>query len=148
MKKICVNKKAFFEYTIIEKILAGVQLIGCEVKSIRSNKVSIGEAYCFIKDGEIFIKNMHVAEHKESGKFNHESMRDRKLLLNKKEIIKLGEKTSQKGLTIIPLEIVLSDTGFIKILIGLAKGKNLFDKRESIKKADTKRELEKILKKY
>lgn len=129
-KLITKNKRAFFEYEILEKHMAGIQLVGSEVKSIRGSKVSIVEAYCFISNGEIFIKGMHITEHKEGGKHNnHNPTRDRKLLMKKKEIIKLQENISQKGLTIVPLEIILSDTGFVKLEIGLAKGKNLYDKR-------------------
>lgn len=144
MSKVIVkNKKAYFEYSILEKYIAGIKLQGSEVKSIKDSKVSISEAYCFITDGEIFIKGMHVTEHKEGGKHNnHVPTRDRKLLLKKKEIIKLEEKMSQKGLTIVPLEIILSPTGFIKLEIGLARGKNLYDKRTSLKDKDLKRELE------
>lgn len=143
MKKICANKKAYFEYQILEKLIAGIQLQGSEVKSIKASKVSIAEAYCYIKDGEMFIKGMHVTEHKEGGIHNnHIPVRDRKLLLKKKEILDLAEKMSQKGLTIVPLEIIVTNTGFIKLEVGLAKGKNLYDKRTSIKEKDLKRELE------
>lgn len=143
MKSISKNKKAYFEYFILDKFTAGIKLVGSEVKSIRAGKVSIVEAYCFINNGEIFIKGMHVAEHKEGGKHNnHQPIRDRKLLMNKKEIIKLGENISQKGLTIVPLEIMLSSTGFIKVEIGLAKGKHLYDKRNTLKEKDLKRETE------
>jgi SsrA-binding protein len=143
MKLITKNKKAYFEYTILEKLIAGIQLQGSEVKSIKASKVSIAEAYCYIKDGEMFIKGMHVTEHKEGGIHNnHIPVRDRKLLLKKKEILGLAEKMSQKGLTIIPLEIIVTNTGFIKLEVGLAKGKNLYDKKQSIKEKDLKRELE------
>ena len=146
MKSITKNKKAYFEYQILEKLTAGIQLQGSEVKSIKASKVSIAEAYCYIKDGEMFIKGMHVTEHKEGGTHNnHQPVRDRKLLLKKKEILGLEEKTAQKGLTIVPLEIILSNTGFVKLEIGLAKGKNLYDKRTSIKEKDLKRELERNL---
>lgn len=146
MKSITKNKKAYFEYQILEKYTAGIKLQGSEVKSIKAGKVSIAEAYCFISNGEIFIKGMHVTEHKEGGKHNnHEPVRDRKLLMKKKEIIKLGENISQKGLTIVPLEIILTNTSLIKLEIGLAKGKNLYDKRNSIKDKDLKRELERNL---
>lgn len=146
MKSIVKNKKAYFEFQILEKHIAGIQLKGSEVKSIRAGKVSITEAYCFIKDGEIFIKGMHVTEHKEGGKHNnHVPVRDRKLLMKKKEIFKLSEKTAQKGLTLAPLEILISDTGFVKLEVGLAKGKNLYDKRQTIKDRDIKREIERNL---
>lgn len=141
-KSICKNKRAYFEFQILEKYMAGIQLQGSEVKSIKASKVSIAEAYCFIKDGELYIKGMHVTEHKQGGKHNnHIPVRDRKLLLKKKEILKLEELISQKGLTIIPLEIILSNTGFVKLQIGLAKGKNLYDKKQSIRLRDLDREL-------
>ena len=146
MKIIIKNKKAYYEYQILAKYIAGVKLQGSEVKSVKNSKVSISEAYCFIENDEIFIRGMHIVEHKEGGmNNNHIPVRDRKLLLKKKEIIKLKENISQKGLTIVPLEVILSDTGFIKIQISLAKGKNLYDKRNSIKDKDLKRELERNL---
>lgn len=142
-KLIIKNRKAYYEYSILEKVVAGIQLKGSEVKSVKMNNVNISEAYCFIQNNEIFIKNMHISEHKQGGVHNnHEPFRDRKLLLKKKEIFFLSEKVKQKGLTIIPLEVILSKTGFIKIEIGLAKGKNLYDKRVSIKEKDLKRDLE------
>jgi len=141
-KQICVNKKAFFEYEILEKHIAGIQLVGSEVKSVKNGKVSIVEAYCFINDNELFIKGMHITEHKEGGKYNnHKPIRDRKLLMKKKENIKLHENVSQKGLTIIPLEVIISKTGFIKIQIALGKGKNQYDKKQTIKLRDLDREL-------
>lgn len=142
-KLIIKNRKAYYEYSILEKVVAGIQLKGSEVKSVKMNNVNISEAYCFIQNNEIFIKNMHISEHKQGGVHNnHEPFRDRKLLLKKKEILSLSEKVKQKGLTIIPLEVILSKTGFIKIEIGLAKGKNLYDKRVSIKEKDLKRDFE------
>jgi SsrA-binding protein len=141
-KLIVKNKKAYYEYAILEKIVAGIQLKGSEVKSVKMNNVTISEAYCFIHDTEIFIKNMHISEHKQGGVYNnHEPLRDRKLLLKKKEILSLSEKVKQKGLTIIPLEVILSKTGFVKIEIGLAKGKNLYDKKQSIKLRDLDRDI-------
>lgn len=133
-KKICVNKKAYFEYNILEKNIAGIQLQGSEVKSIRAGKVSITEAYCYILDGEIFIKGMHIAEYTEGGKhYNHKPLRDKKLLMKKKEITKLDKSLGEKGLTIVPLEVIITDTGLIKLEIGLAKGKHLYDKRLQLK---------------
>ena len=147
MSKIIIkNKKAYFEYNILEKHIAGIQLQGSEVKSIRAGKVSIVEAYCFILEGELYIKGMHISEHKEGGKhYNHLPLRDKKLLMKKKEILKLDANLSQKGLTIVPLEIIISNTGFVKIEIGLGKGKHLYDKRQSIKDKDIKRDLERNL---
>jgi SsrA-binding protein len=143
MKTVANNKRAYFEYHILDKHTAGIQLKGSEVKSIKASKVSIVEAYCFISNGELFIKGMHVSEHKEGGKnYNHQPVRDRKLLMKKKEILKLNENVSQKGMTIVPLEVFITNTGLIKVQIGLAKGKQLFDKRFSIKEKDLKRDLE------
>lgn len=141
---IVQNRKANFEYFIIERLLAGIKLTGTEVKSIRDKQVSISEAFCHIHNGEIFIKNMHISEYRQIKHTNHNPLRDRKLLLNRKEINKLSKAIKEKGLTIIPLNLKLTDTGFIKIEIGLAKGKKHYDKRHQIKEKDAKRELEKI----
>ena len=146
MKSISKNKKAYFEYNILEKNTAGIQLQGSEVKSIRAGKVSVSEAYCYILDGEIFIKGMHIAEYTEGGKhYNHKPLRDKKLLMKKKEIAKLDKSLGEKGLTIVPLEVIITDTGLIKLEIGLAKGKHLYDKRQSIKEKDIKRDMERTL---
>ncbi len=142
MKNLTENRKAYFEYTILDKYIAGIQLKGSEVKSIRLNNVNINESHCFIQEGEMFIKNMHVSEHKQGGIHNnHIPIRDRKLLLKKKEIFTLNNKVKQKGLTIVPLAILLSPTGYIKIEIGLAKGKNTYDKKETIKLRDLDRDM-------
>jgi SsrA-binding protein len=141
-KSIVKNKRAYYEYEILEKYVCGLVLVGSEVKSIRAGKVSIVEAYCFIANDEIFIKGMHITEHKEGGIHNnHIPVRDRKLLMKKKEIIKLNDNIAQKGLTIVPLEIILTNTGFIKLEIGLAKGKNLYDKKQTIKLRDLDRDM-------
>lgn len=142
MKLVIENRKATFEYIILDKFVAGIELIGTEVKSLRESKASISEAFCQIINNEIFIKGMHISEYKEIKHTNHETTRDRKLLLNKKEINKLSKSVKEKGLTIIPLSIKLSDSGFFKIEIALVKGKKIHDKRESIKEKDVKRELE------
>lgn len=143
MKSVAKNKRAYFDYEILEKHIAGIQLQGSEVKSIKAGKTSIAEAYCYIHDGEIFIKGMHVSEHKEGGKHNnHQPVRDRKLLMKKKEITKLHENITKKGLTIVPIEVILSSSGFVKIEIGLAKGKHLYDKRNALKEKDIKRDIE------
>jgi SsrA-binding protein len=141
VKIIINNKKAFFEYNILERYTAGIELKGSEIRPIKNGKVSIGESYCFIENGEIFIKNMHVSEHEQGGKANnHNPTRDRRLLLRKKEIINLNDDVKQKGLTIVPLEIILTSTGLIKLSIGLAKGKKNYDKRETTKLKDLERE--------
>jgi len=140
------NKKAFFEYFILETFSAGLKLVGSEVKSIRNHKVSIAESFCHIVDGEVFIKNMNIAEYSFSGPYtNHEPTRERKLLLHRKEISKLEKSLSQKGTTLIPLSIIITKTGLIKMEIGLAKGKKLYDKRETIKSRDNDRNLKRFL---
>lgn len=140
MSTLIHNKKAFFDYIIEERLIAGIQLMGTEVKSIKESKASIAEAYCHISDGEIFIKGMHISEYKEIKHTNHQPIRDRKLLLNKREINKLSKAIKEKGLTLIPLSILLTESGFIKIEIGVCKGKKSYDKRESLKEKDLKRE--------
>ncbi len=147
MEQITKNKKAFFDYEILDKYTAGIILLGSEVKSIRNKDVSIKEAYCLIIDGEMWLNGMHIAPFKQSGTHqNHEPLRDRKLLLNKKEIIKLEKKVSQKGLTIIPLKIIINGKGLVKVDIGLAQGKKLYDKRASIKERDLKVEADREIK--
>ena len=136
------NKKANHEYFILETYEAGIVLFGTEIKSIRGSKVSIQDAYCEIKKQEMFVENMHIALYEKGNIFNHKETRERKLLLHRKEIIKLFSKVQQEGLTIIPLEVYISK-GLCKIKIGLCKGKKLFDKRNDIKEKSIKRDLEK-----
>ena len=137
MEIITTNKKVFYLYNIIEKYTAGIILVGSEVKSIRKKEVSIKEAYCHIDNGEMFLKGMHIAQFKQSGIYqNHEPLRDRKLLLNKKEINKLHKKVGEKGLTIVPLRVIITNKGFIKVDIGLAQGKKNFDKKSAIRERD------------
>ena len=136
-----VNKKASFEYHLVDVYEAGIILTGTEIKSIREAKASLSEAYCtFIKD-ELFIKNMHVAEYTHGTHYNHEPKRMRKLLLNKSELKKLLGKTKEKGLTIIPIKLFINERGFAKVEIALAKGKKVYDKRESIKQRELTRQL-------
>jgi len=141
-KLIAKNKRAFFENIVLEQFSAGIKLKGSEVKSVRNGNISFGESHCFIRNGEIFIKNMYISEYDKGGKHNnHNPLRERKLLLNKKEIVKLSEKVKEKGLTIMALSIILSDNGFIKVEIALVRGKKLYDKRESLKVKDLEREV-------
>lgn len=139
------NKKANFEYELLDTYTAGIQLTGTEIKSIRNNKASINEAYCFVQKGEVFIKNMHIAEYEDGGYNNHEPRRTRKLLLNRSEIEKLERKLKDKGLTIVPLKLFLKG-GFAKLNIALAKGKKLHDKRQSLKEKDDKRAMDRAMK--
>ncbi len=140
------NKKATFEYSILEKFVAGIQLLGTEIKSIRQSKANIGDAFCAFINGELYVRNMDIAEYSHGSFYNHPAKRDRKLLLNKKELKKLTIKGEDKGLTIIPLRIFINERGFAKMEIALAQGKKAFDKRESLKERDIKRELDKAMK--
>lgn len=136
-----VNRKAYFEYHIIDEYIAGIELVGPEVKSLRANNANITDAYVYITDGEVFLKNGFIAKYNESSYLNHEERRDRKLLLTKKEINKLSRDVQDNGVTIVPLEIFLLK-GRFKIKIALSRGKKLHDKRESIKEKDLKRSLQ------
>lgn len=140
------NKKASFEYHLIDRYVAGIQLLGTEIKSIREGKANINDSFCsFFEDG-LYIRNMHIAEYSFGSFYNHESKRDRKLLLTKKELKKLKDKGEEKGFTIVPLRIFISERGFAKVEIALAQGKKDFDKRETIKERETKRELDRVMK--
>ncbi len=136
------NKKAYFEYFISEKYTAGIQLLGTEIKSIRTGKVSLAESYCTFKGDEFFVINMHIAEYQYGTHYNHEPKRDRKLLLTKRELRKLGIKIKEKGFTVIPTFLFINKKGLAKLEIGVARGKKLYDKRETIKHKDTQRDLE------
>lgn len=139
------NKKADFEYRIIQSYEAGVMLSGTEVKSVRYAKANINEAYCsFDKSGELWIKNMHISEYAQGTYYNHEPKRDRKLLLKKQELTKLHRRVMEKGYTIVPLKLYVSERGIIKIEIALATGKKYFDKRVSIKEKDMDREAKRM----
>lgn len=140
------NKRAYFEYEILEKFVAGIQLVGTEIKSIRNGKASIGEAYCRFTGTELFAVNMNISEYDFGNINNHEARRDRKLLLNKKELEKLQKKIKESGLTIIPLKMFLNDRGLAKLEIGLAKGKKIYDKRESLKQKDANRDMDRAMK--
>ncbi len=140
------NKRASFEYEFLETFTAGIQLTGTEIKSIRAGKASIIEGYCFLKDGELFIKNMYIAEYDKGTYNNHDPKRDRKLLLNRSELDKLSKKKKDVGLTIIPLKVFISKNGFAKMDIALAKGKKLHDKREDLKGKDAQREMDRAMK--
>lgn len=135
------NRRASFEYTFLDKYVAGLQLTGTEIKSIREGRANITDAYCvFIKD-ELWVRNMQVEEYAQGTYNNHEPKRDRKLLLNKHELKKLSGKLKDQGLTIIPTRLFINENGYAKLEIALGKGKKLYDKREDIKKRETSREL-------
>ena len=133
------NKKAYFDYFIVEELEAGIVLTGTEIKSVRGSHVQLKDSFIKIKNDEAYVLNMNISKYKEANQFNHEEDRTRKLLLHKKEIKKLKEKTQIEGMSIVPLKIYIKDD-HAKLLIGLVKGKKLYDKRETIKKRDLERE--------
>ncbi len=136
------NKKAEYAFFLLDRLTAGIVLAGTEIKSIRQGKAAIGDAYCYFKDNELFVKNMYVAEYTHGSCYNHEPRRERKLLLTKKELRKLAGKMKEKGLTIIPVLLFIDDNGRAKLEIALSKGKKAYDKRETIKEKDIKRAME------
>ncbi|HEX2629359.1 MAG TPA: SsrA-binding protein SmpB [Chitinophagaceae bacterium] len=140
------NRSAYHEYFIDAKYDAGMVLLGTEVKSLRAGRASFNDAYCQIHKGEVWIKSLHIAEYSHGTVNNHDPVRDRKLLLHKREIKKIESKLKEKGYTLIPLRIFLNDKNLVKVEIGLAKGKKLHDKRESIKQKDVEREMKRFLK--
>lgn len=142
-----LNRKARFEYEILEELEAGMVLTGTEIKSLRSSKASIAESFCQIINNELYIINMMIDEYRLGTFYNHQTRRERKLLVHKKELSKLERKLKDAGNTIIPLKLYINGKGKAKVLIALARGKKLFDKRESIKERDNKRTLDRILKK-
>jgi len=142
------NKRATFEYEIIDRYSAGLVLRGSEIKSVREGKASINEAYCMFKDGELWVKNLNISEYKQASVWQHEPLRMRKLLLSKKELSKLLAKVKERGYTIIPLKMFMNDRSFAKLEIALARGKKTHDKRNSIKAKDEKRDLDRSLRNY
>ncbi|MDH7461292.1 SsrA-binding protein SmpB [Chitinophagaceae bacterium 26-R-25] len=140
------NRSAFHEYYIEDTYVAGLVLVGTEVKSLRAGKVSFNDSYCYLHKGEMFIKSLHISEYAFGTLYKHEPTQERKLLLTKKELKKLQGKTTEKGYTIVPLRIFFNDKNIAKIEIGLGKGKKLHDKRETIKQRDTEREMKRYLK--
>ncbi|WP_224482966.1 SsrA-binding protein SmpB [Robertkochia aurantiaca] len=143
------NKKARFEYEILDTYVAGIVLAGTEIKSIREGKASIAESFCEFNDrGELFVINMTIQQYSHATHFNHQPKSERKLLLNKRELKKLHKEVKTSGTTIVPLKLFINDRGLAKMQIALAKGKKLYDKRESIKERDSKRNLDRIKKAY
>jgi len=148
-KKINIqNKKAGFEFEIIDRYEAGIVLRGSEIKTIRNGGGSISEAFCVMRDGELFIKNMNIPEYSHGGYSNHIPVTLRKLLLTKRELGRIDAKMREKGLSVIPLRLFISDRGFAKLEVGVGRGKRKFDKRDSLKAKDTKREVDRAMKKY
>ena len=140
------NKKAWHDYEILDKFVAGMQLTGTEIKSIRAGKASLVDSYCYFNQGELYVKGMHVTEYDFGSIYNHFPKRDRKLLLTRRELRKLEKTVSEKGLTIIALRIFIAESSYAKLEIALARGKKEYDKREDLKKKDTQRELDRVMK--
>lgn len=139
------NRQAYFNYYIEDKYVAGVVLLGTEVKSIREGKVSFNDAFCLFDDGELWVRGLYIAEYKLGTTNNHVAVHDRKLLLTKRELKKLTLKMKEKGYTIVPLRVFLNEKNLVKVEIGLGKGKKLYDKRDTIKQRDNDRELKRYV---
>lgn len=140
------NKRASFDYEFIDTYTAGIVLTGTEIKSIRQGKASLVDTFCFFSRGELWVKNMHVAEYFYGSYNNHAARRDRKLLLNKKELRKLERGTRETGFTIVPVRLFINEKGLVKLVIALAKGKKQYDKREALKAKDDKRMMDRMFK--
>jgi SsrA-binding protein len=148
MKKLDINikyKKASYLYEWVELYIAGIMLLGTEIKSIRNGNVSFTDSFCYFKDDGLYLKNVHIAEYDMGTINNHEPKRDRKLLLTKNQLKKLRKSVNEKGLTIIPTRIFINETGFAKVEIALAKGKKTFDKKETIKSRDIQRDTDRVM---
>jgi SsrA-binding protein len=142
------NKRASFDYAFIDKYKCGIVLTGTEIKSVRLGKASLVDTFCYINNGEVWVKNMHIAEYFYGSYNNHAARRDRKLLLNRKEIRKLESDTKSPGFTLVPVRLYIDDNGRAKLEIALARGKKEYDKRESLKEKADKREMDRMFKKY
>jgi SsrA-binding protein len=145
MKIVCQNRKAFHDYSIEETVEAGIQLAGTEVKSLRAGRANLQDSYVLIKDGEVFLFNCHISPYSHGNIMNHEPLRTRKLLLHRKEIERIRGKALQKGYTLVPLKIYFKGS-YAKVEVGLAKGKKVYEKRESIKEREAKRTIERAMK--
>jgi len=142
------NRKASFEYELIERFTAGIQLTGTEIKSIRGGKANLSDSYGQFYNRELFVKNLHISEYEMGTCNNHIAKRDRKLLLNRKELIKIEKKIKESGFTIVPTRMFINEGGIAKLEIALARGKKIYDKRESIKEKDSKRDIDRMMKKH
>ncbi len=141
------NKKASHDYEFLEKFIAGIKLTGTEIKSIRAGKATLTDSYCIFRDGELFIKGMHISEYWWGNIYNHDPLRERKLLLTKRELKKIERKVKETGLTIIVTRIFINERGIAKAEIAISKGKKEYDKRETLKRRDSEREMDRIRKK-
>ncbi|HRE51257.1 MAG TPA: SsrA-binding protein SmpB [Flavitalea sp.] len=140
------NRSAYFEFFIEDKYVAGLALTGTEVKSLRAGRASFNDSYCYFHKGELWIKSLHIAEYSHGTANNHNPLRERKLLLHKKELRKIEARIKEKGYTLVPLRIFFSEKGLAKMEVGLGKGKKIYDKRETIKQRDSEREMKRFLK--
>lgn len=140
------NKRISWEYFLIDKVVAGIQLTGTEIKSIRMGKATLADSFCYFEEGELFVRNMHIAEYAYGTYNNHLAKRDRKLLLNRKELKKMYKQVKEKSMTIVPVVMFINNKGLAKLEIALAKGKHFYDKRESLKEKDHKREIDRQMK--
>jgi len=138
------NKRAGFEFELLDKYVAGLVLMGSEIKSIKEGKVNLQDGYCYFNQGELFVKGISISPYTQGSHYNHEAARERKLLLKRSELKKLEAKVEEKGLTLVPTRLFINDRGYAKLEIALARGKKIHDKRDSIKERDLKRELSKI----
>lgn len=138
------NRQASFEFELLDKYIAGLVLMGTEIKSIREGKVNLQDGYCYFNNGELFVKGINITPYAQGTHYNHEAQRERKLMLKRMELRKLERKVEEKGLTLVPLRIFINDRGFAKLEIALARGKKTHDKRENIKERDAKRELNRL----
>lgn len=148
IKVLGSNKKAYFQYEIVDKYKAGIVLTGTEVKSVRSGRLSLSDSYCLFLSGELWLRSMHIAEYQEGGLNNHVPRHDRKLLLTKRELRKLEAKTKERGFTIIPVEVYLNEKNLVKVEVALVKGKKTFNKKNSIKERDIKRDMDRSMRDY
>jgi SsrA-binding protein len=135
------NRRASFDYSLIETFTAGIVLLGTEIKAIREGKVSLVDSFCYFRNGEVFVRNLNISIYTEGNLYNHEPTRERKLLLNKQELTKLQKRLVDKGLTLIPTLLFTSDSGYAKLEIAVAKGKKMFDKRDDMKAKDIDRDI-------
>lgn len=149
MEKIEIkNKRATFDYEILDVLTAGIVLTGTEIKSLRAGKANLTDSFCIIEKDEAFVRNMHISEYEKGGHYNHEPKRERKLLLNRSEINKWHTKLKEKGLTMVPLKLFINPKGLAKLDVGLARGKKTYDKRESLKEKDAKRQMDRVKKEF
>lgn len=141
------NRKAHFNYEIGDTFTAGMVLTGTEIKSIRQGKANLTDSYCVVDNGEVWLKGMHISEYFYGSYNNHQVRRDRKLLLNKKEILKLAKGSETAGFTIVPIRVFINEKGFAKIVIGIGRGKKVYDKRQTLKEKEDKRSIDRMMKK-